>query len=356
MRAHVLRGASSAVARPAMSMSMTSIATALSLSSRAAVSEAASEPAVRQPDLLIVTVRAMNLVRRALLWRRAGRVRPLRRKYSAIMLQRWWRAQLARRRWKHAWVAKYSREARDWCRERAAMVAQNKTHLHELQVYRAHDEVYRIRSAVRIQSAVRAFLARRLLHNRRRWIVTVQSVARRWLAMREAQWKREYHLHIEARHRRHRWVQCRERALSLYPTQRQRVLTWATVEKEVTLVTKEMEAELQRFEIAWNRWNDIMTRRILEKPCGAEWVPQMDVTSASTYYLNIHTGKIQSDSPNMLYVLANRKRELPKAEAFFTERMNFLIVYREQLRRAEYDARIQLDDRARVRIAMMNMR
>lgn len=305
---------------------------------------------------LETSVRAVYLLQRWItnlpLRLRGKHFRSLRRKYSAIAIQSWWRRMLDRRRWKALWKARYVKEDAEIAEARVKLVEQYKAAYADVLAaaqrrtaggaqFRNLQQLERSKCAVIIQTAWRRYQGAKAKELRYSRIVKVQSVARRWLANRKVGWARRFQFFRERRAQRKAWEALRSRINDGMESDLSAVMTFIATKREVAALDEAARQEREAFDEHWNRWNDRMTRAVLARPCGPEWVPQLDPVSGSTYYLNIETGVACAENPNLGAAMETREQERVTADTILAARLRTIHEYKSLIERGEIAHRRQ---------------
>eukprot|EP01027_Heterolobosea_sp_BB2_P010896 GEZU01015921.1.p1 GENE.GEZU01015921.1~~GEZU01015921.1.p1 ORF type:complete len:650 (+),score=126.68 GEZU01015921.1:262-1950(+) len=190
-------------------------------------------------------------------------------------------------------------------------------------------------AAVVIQSAVRRWIARSFV--KRKWdaITTIQRTMRghhvRTKIVREM---REWKANREKRELKKLWQRRREEFNLIRAAEKSILMNYVIVQQESKRVDREIEKEHKMFKESFDEWDKKMTKNVLKKPLPEEWVTQFDFNdeqSAKVLYLNVQTGQVQEENPNMTMVEHIRKREYKKGMEALAARITVLHQYKETL-------------------------
>jgi len=106
---------------------------------------------------------------------------------------------------------------------------------------------------------------------------------------------------------------------------REFAVTYLAARREISRVEEALRTEDERFQTQWRQWERSMTQHMLHgMPMEAEWVQQQDRETNQTVFLNLRTGKIQKEHPNILKVVATKNRQWAKAQKQKTDRRAML--------------------------------
>jgi len=257
------------------------------------------------------------------------------KKYAAKRIQKFWHFYYNKYKWHHEWELNGGHEAYE---------NMELHHAHDMHLLSGeglsgvyNDENEKDRSEMKAE----------LIYD----VIQIQKICRRWLAKRYVNDLKLKKSIKERNRRRNVWRKLRGgttiESRRQFRMKHDEIITWyVNVKNECARVDYELQLEQKRMGKAWKKWDTQMTKIIMARPLGKEWLPQVDNDGNTTSYLNLNTGHEQIEHPFMRYIKAYRKREYVKAQEILNERVNHLKTYKNGLLSSERKHRMILFDEA----------
>ena len=262
----------------------------------------------------------------------------LKRKYAAQQISRWWRKWVLVRRSRKGRVYRFRKsmsaaKIQTWFRFHSRLIISQRSWesmiLKDDSLPNAsvglQKKNSRLHQSLRYASDIE-------LQNK---IVHIQSAARRMLARKRLAFEQE-----TALHRRRRWRTAeREKFQRVQFLEKDYfdiiVQGFVFSTKEKIHAENEIISERKNLQKSFKKWEKEMTRIVLNRPLGEEWLPQVDHNTKRASYMNVRTRHVQLEHPHIKYIIQNREREKAKADKVIQDRVRLIENYTMRLRDAQ---------------------
>jgi hypothetical protein len=309
---------------------------------------------MRRAEQAAVTIQRMvrgHLVRQAAMG--AIRLRVLQRKYALRKIQTWY---TKLRLWVNIAKSCATMRHHDRLAVKAwhPVVQAQRRQLMALEAHSGHNalvfnQLRQWRAVIRCQTAVRGHLCRVLRARRMAAIVLMQAAARGWRARVSVRRVRENERLRQERILKGEWAQRSYQRAVFLKLEDEMILRHVLLSKEIREVEEEYALESKRVEEHWEAWAAKMPKFVLKQPLRRGWAPQLDPVSGRTTYLNIASGEVSRENPNMAYVELSLIKGRQDRDRQFQEVAEPLDLYRADLEDAQEESQRWFETKIRNR-------